>query len=153
VIHLHWYKEGETPAIALPLINECGVKPSEEPFARMACLLDDIGECVAIGRLAFVGLCTANACFMEYKSGYISDFIYVKESARGKGYGDFMTRAVLEKALYHKAPFVRVLSRKEDAAFFERYGLRAVSQTDGCAVMEAKADELALTCADRKQYV
>jgi GNAT superfamily N-acetyltransferase len=136
VIHLHWYKEGETPKIALPLIEECGTVPSEEPFARMACLIDGAGECVSIGRLAFFG-------------GYISDYIYVKKSERGKGYGDFVTRAILEKALYHGAPLVRVLSRSDDAAFFERYGLRGASKTDGIAVMEANADKVTLTCASK----
>ncbi|MDR1570512.1 MAG: GNAT family N-acetyltransferase [Oscillospiraceae bacterium] len=151
-----WFPPGARPDEAALIWEETfgsadGSIRVRDNLARVACLRDDCGQCVAAVRLYYAD------------GAYWIDSLAVRECARGQGYGDLLIRMALDMALTHGARAIRLESPRGCAAFFQRYGfyniddidiIEGVSADSAASIqrasliqMEAMAGDVRLSCA------
>ncbi len=100
------------------LTQECGfaADDGEEAFVLTALVFDgaeETAEVVGAGRLLFDGFCPEIA------------EVAVLPEHRGEGYGDFLVRLLVDKALLANAQKILVNARCGTEGFFEEIGFRS----------------------------
>ena len=106
-----------------------------DALSRVALLEDGNGQVAAAGR-------------MYYADGaYWLDGIAVRAAYRAQGYGDLLTRMMLDMAITHGARMIRINTPGDCVSFFKRYGFRAAGEVEGVATMELRAEDVRLTCS------
>lgn len=122
-----WHKEGVTPdGVADLWASVFGERRGVGAIERCACLYSDDGKLAAAGVLAYDGAFTISR-------------VAVREEFRRQGYGDLLTRMMIDAALQHGAGEIRV---KPAHGFFERYGF---TRDGDDMVIDAK--RVRLTCS------
>lgn len=106
-----WLPPGADIAPALALRREIfSLGPDEWDCLAWQALVLGEGKPVGAGRIRY-----ADGAFSIGLIGVLPQF-------RGQGFGDFLTRLLLFKALNHSARLVTLLTPPETLPFFRRYG-------------------------------
>ena len=138
-----WLPAGVRPQEADAVWNEVFGKdgaPDSAPdsaldaVSRVALLKDNNDQCAAAGRMYY------------HDGAYWLDAIAVKASYRGQGYGDLLTRMMIDMAVTHGGQLIRLEAPIRCAAFFGRYGFSATEEARGTIRMEIRAEDVRLKC-------
>jgi predicted N-acetyltransferase YhbS len=106
-----WFPQGHDLSVPLAL--------RQAVFARSRDALDDMAQQVVV----YDGSTPVGAARLWWADGafHLGD-VGVLPSARGRGFGDLLTRLALFKAMTHHAARVELVAPEEIAPFFTRYG-------------------------------
>jgi ribosomal protein S18 acetylase RimI-like enzyme len=100
--------------------------------ARAAVLFDADGSLAAAGR-------------MYYEDGaFWLEAVAVREDLRGQGFGDLLTRMMLDRAFGHAAREARLYAPEGCEGFFGRYGFQVRTRGGEGALMAVTAGEVRL---------